>query len=302
MGVSGTLMIMEAYYHDPEEGHLLIGKLPEDMTPRLDSMAASYDSSMSAYHISYHDMSADVQQHIAAVGRTLRDRMNQESGHVSSMDAVIHHVVDLDSLYISGGPPSTPSNNLYGTTTHYDRHKDSIFHFPGVHLYRALVGLTDGNDAVVTRFCKHGVDKTMGRGDVVIFDYDRTSHQVLCLDPRHDLVRVQRKMVKMHLMVCDPACPPLYVDVVKHVYIWHEYITRKWMTWGTDPQDFSQFFCGLSCELYTVPNLGLYVLLLTCICVAVSWRTCIRGYSVVILLYLMVVFWYWTRYQLYRIR
>lgn len=297
MGVSYNI-VMEAYYHDPEEGHMLIGKLPEDMTPMLDSIAASYDSSMSAYHISYHDISADVQQHIEAVGDLVQER------YLSFVikGAVIHHVVDLDSLYISGGPTS---NNLYGTTTHYDRHKDSIFHFPGVHMYRALVGLTDGNDAVVTRFCKHGVDKTMGRGDVVIFDYDRTSHQVLCLDPRHDLVRVQRKMVKMHFMVCDPACSPVYVDVVKHVYIWHEYITRKWMTWGTDPQEFSQFFCGLSCELYTVPNLGLYVSLftfLTCICLAVSWRTCIRGYFVVILLYLMVVFWYWTRYQLYHIR
>jgi hypothetical protein len=136
-------------------------------------------------------------------------------------------------------------------------------------MYRILIGLTDGNDNIVTQFTKLNAGHKLNKGDVIAFDFDNTTHQVI----KERDVQTPRIMLKLHFLVCDENCSKEYIERVKRLYVAYELLTRNIMDTGTDPETWWQFLMGVLC-MYSNPPTTLLVLAgaMAVISLLVMWR------------------------------
>lgn len=244
------------------EGKIGIGKVPSNIRPRLQEIADQYyksipDKSASTYHTWYGDMPKEIKDLVNEIQENpfwkgLCDKSN---------NCTIMNARDMDELYFSN-PKNIIKTNLYGASGNYDMHQDCIFNFNGVRFYRVLIGLTDGNDNVVTKFNNFDVSHKLNSGDYIAFDFDNTTHQVVKERPDE----TPRIMLKLHYIVCENCkYSNEYVDLLKRVYITYESITRYVMQIGTDPETYYEFFWGVLCQYYMQPITKFIIILLICI-------------------------------------
>jgi hypothetical protein len=70
--------------------------------------------------------------------------------------------------------------NLYGASGNYVIHRDNVwFNFPGINFYRVIIGLTNGNNNIITYFNNLDIGHKINSGDYIVFDFDKTTHQVI---------------------------------------------------------------------------------------------------------------------------
>lgn len=300
-------------YRDDIEGKVGIGKVPSNLQSMLHELSSEYyniipDKNASTYHTWFKDMPSSIKSKVSKIQKDpFWNKLCDGSDKCVKINAS-----EMDELYYSNPKKNIKKQNLYGAASNYDIHKDCIFNFNGIKFYRILIGLTDGNDNIVTHFNNLNVGHKMNSGDYIVFDFDRTTHQVIKENESH----TPRIMLKLHYIVYENCkYSQTYVDKIKHMYLYYENITRYIMKTGTDPESFYEFFMGLGCQFFYTKYIQ-YIL----ICFVIFFTIIIKYvYKIKLLLknwviylkyilsflfvtYVSIVFFYWSRYQLFNIR
>lgn len=300
-------------YRDDIEGKVGIGKLPNELQSSLDDISKEYyntipDKNVSTYHTWHCDLP-----------HSIKNKVEKIQQHVfwnklcdGSEKCVKINANELDELYYSNPENNLDNINLYGATGNYDVHKDCIFNFNGIKFYRVLVGLTDGNDNIITHFKNLNVGHKINFGDYVVFDFDKTTHQVI--KDKEELT--PRILLKLHYIVCENCNYSInYIENIKKLYFFYEIVTRYFMQVGTNPETLYQFFCGLLIQYHMKWYTKYLMLLISCIAIIIlkfvfKIKLIYKNVSKIIKcifislfsIYLPIVLFYWIRYKLFGIR
>jgi len=300
-------------YRDDTEGKVGIGKLPNELQSILDDISQEYyniipDKNSSTYHTWYEDMPPHIKSKVEQIQKSkFWDKLCDGSEKCQKISAS-----EMDELYYSNPKNNLDKINLYGASSNYDVHKDCIYNFNGIKFYRVIIGLTDGNDNIITYFNKLDIGHKINSGDYIVFDFDKSSHQVI----KGKQKLTPRILLKIHYIVCENCkYNKEYVETIKQWYLNYEFITRYIMKTGTDPQTFYQFFMGLGCQyFYTkyIEYIILFIILLIIIVIKflLKIKLIYKNLSKIIkyvlfsliIIYLLIVTFYWLRYKLFGIR
>lgn len=232
---------------DENEGKVGIGKIPQHLSNLLGNIKNEYyelipDKNITTYHTWFNDMPPNIKQNIEKIQNdpfwnNLCD---------GSKRCIMINAKEMDELYYSNPQNNLNKINLYGATGNYDIHKDcGFFKIGGIRFYRVLIGLTEDNDSVITKFSNLNIEHKIQKGDYILFDFDKTTHQVI----KEKTKQVPRLLLKIHFIVCEDCnYSKNYVEFIKQIYLYYEFVTRYIQKEGTDPETFYQFFCGLLCQ------------------------------------------------------
>ena len=300
-------------YRDKIEGNVGIGRLPNDLQNILDDISKEYyniipDKNSSTYHTWYEYMPSNIKSKVEIIQKNkFWNKLCDDSEKCQKIN-----VSEMDELYYSNPKNNLDKINLYGATSNYDIHKDCIYNFKGIKFYRIIIGLTDGNDNIITYFNNLDVGHKLNTGDYIVFDFDKTTHQVIKDKPK----LTPRILLKIHYIVCENCkYSKEYVETIKKCYLYYEYITRYIMKTGTDPETFYQFFVGLGCQYFYTKYIE-YILLFIILIIIVIFKFAFKVKFVcehiskiikyvlfsLISIYLLIVIFYWGRYKLLGIR
>jgi len=300
-------------YRDDIEGKVGIGRLPNDLQAILDDISKEYyniipDKNASTYHTWYHDMPPNIKSKVKQIQQNnFWNKLCDGSEKCQKISAS-----EMDELYYSNPKNNLDKINLYGASSNYDIHKDCIYNFNGIKFYRVIIGLTDGNDNITTYFNNLDVGHKINTGDYIVFDFDKTTHQVI----KDKEESTQRILLKIHYIVCENCkYSKEYIEQTKQWYLYYEYITRYIMKTGTDPETFYQFFMGLGCQyFYTkyIEYIILFIILIIIVILKFAFKIKIIYKNIpkvikhvlfsLISIYLLVVIFYWLRYKLLGIK
>jgi hypothetical protein len=292
------------------DGYIGIGKVPVDIQTQLEELRilSNDPTKQMTYHIWYDHFPERIKQIVHSIQKNpFWNRLCTRKNALGTCDTtcILTNVQSMDELYISKVPnDKTRDQFLYGASGNYDLHIDSIFRFPYIRFYRILIGLTDGNTTVETYFPNFKKGVFLNKNDYILFDFDRTQHQVI----NHSKTNSQeRAMLKLHFCVSELP-NETYLNMVSAFYNIYEKITRYVMEKGTEPESFYEFFLGLICVLRVqLPYLlNLYVILILITLVfyqkPISKKILLPIVMGIFLLYLYVVFLFWLRYTLKGVR
>lgn len=292
---------------------MVIGKLPTELQSILDDISKEYyriipDKNESTYHTWYDDMPISIKSKVEEIQKN--NFWNKLCDGSKKCIKISAH--EMDELYYSNPKNNLNKNNLYGASNYYI-HKDCIFNFNGIKFYRIIIGLTDGNDNIITKFVNLDIGHKLNKGDYLLFDFDRTYHQVIKIDSKLNTPRI---LLKIHYIVCEDCnYSKEYVEFIKKFYLYYEYITRSIMNYGTEPEGFLNFFVGLFIQYSFTPYIIYYLLFIIFIIIIVikvvfKIKLIYKNISKIIkyilfsliFIYLLIVIFYWIRYKLFGIR
>jgi hypothetical protein len=300
-------------YRDEIEGKVGIGKLPNDLQTILDNISKDYyniipDKNASTYHTWYEDMPSNIKSKVEFIQKNnFWNKLCDGSEKCVKISAN-----EMDELYYSNPKNNLDKINLYGASGNYDIHKDCIYNFNGINFYRIIIGLTDGNDNIITYFNNLDVGHKLNTGDYIVFDFDKSTHQVI----KDKQKLTPRILLKIHYIVCENCKYSKYqVETIKKFYLYYEFITRYFMKLGTDPETLYGFFWGLFCQYYMnnyTKYIILFIILITIIIIKylLKIKLIYKNISKIIkyvlflltIIYLLIVLFYWLRYKLSGIR
>lgn len=302
----GYILLNSVYgiftYRDSINGNIAIGSLPEHLVVNFDFMAYYYklhipDETLTTHHMWYNDVSTphylkttidNIQYH------TLWDNLCDQNHKCKLMV-----IPEMTELYYSN--PYKKTKNLYGAAANFDPHRDCFYQFESIKLYRVLIGLTDGNNNTITYFPTFNIGHKLNKGDYIVFDFDRTLHQVI----KQNQSSSKRILLKLHYLVFEKEYSETTIIVVRYMYIYYDYITRYILESGTDPESFFGFFMGLLSEIY-INYISIHLIVFLCnssIFLVYYYKYKIIDIIVTICkIYMMVVCVYWLRYKLFNIK
>ena len=234
-------------HENEKEGKVGIGKLPETLQPILDDLSTEYmdevpDKSSTTYHTYYRDLNAHLNHKFYQIQHN--PIWNQICGQTNK--CIQKCVTEMNEIYYSNPKPNFEKGNLYGAAANLIPHRDCLlFHFSGISFYRVIIGLTDGNNDTLTRFVNLNLEHKINRGDYMIFDFDKTVHQVIKLGQQE----TPRVLLKLHFIVCENCRNSGgYIKFAEYCYRSYYYVARYTEQIGTDPKTFAGFFFGLAWE------------------------------------------------------
>jgi len=311
---------------DPNEGKIGIGKVDQSMHDDIRALAQEYyDTIPDKQATTYHTWFTNMPPHIKERVSRLQNNPFMTKLCEGDSKCTFINMYEMDELYYSN-PLNSKISNLYGAAGNFDVHRDSgYFTFNGVKMYRLLIGLTDNNNSITTHFTEFNKGIKINSKDYIIFDYDRTSHQVI----KENNDRAPRILLKLHFIVCEEGCThsQSYINFIKFSYIYYDYISRAIMDYGTDPSTFSEFFIGLACQYYLgiqtffgetlgtsllslIIDLGLFILFMLGLMFgnaklfklkfkwANSTKLILYSLGELLVIYTAIVLFYWGRYKL----
>ena len=280
---------VEYTHRHPTDGNVAIGTLPSAFTSSLSFLATNYmatlpNAAATTDHTYYTDLSGSMRaefEHIqyAEFWQGLRYGAFQSP---ASYAAIMRPMEKMNEIYYSNPDPRlfqrdpTPcktyndiyahimqsflpkfdGTGLYGAAANLIPHRDCIlYYFPGIRVYRVIVSATSGNNDTATHFITHNVEKRLNKGDYMVFDFDRTLHQVKKTGKTH----CPRILLKLHYLVCDDAYVAMpfletYVRFAAWFYDTYYRVARYTEKIGTDPHTFIGFFFGMLWEYPFYPN------------------------------------------------
>ena len=234
-------------YRDNIEGKVGIGKLPSELHPILNDIAKEYynmipDKSTTTYHTYYADLTGILKAYFDKI------QYNEFWYNIcdNTHNCISQCVTEMNELYYSNPKPNFEKTNLYGAAANLIPHKDCIlYNFYGIRFYRIIIGLTGGNNDTSTEFINLNLEHKINNGDYMIFDFDRTLHQVKKIGQQE----TPRILLKLHFIVCENCdYSENYVNFISYFYKYYYYFARYTEQLGTDPQTFTGFFFGLLWE------------------------------------------------------
>lgn len=301
-------------YRNTIEGNVGIGKLPLALYPILENMAENYklyipDKTSTTFHSYYTDLTGAMKSDFD----TIQYNSFWNDICLEPNKCIMRNNIEMNEIYYSNPKPNFNISNLYGAAANLIPHRDCIlFNFDGIRFYRVIIGLTENNNDTVTEFIHFGIEHKINKGDYMIFDFDRTLHQVKKLWNRE----TPRILLKLHFSVCENCMySSKYVDLVSFFYIWYYYVARYTEQIGTDPTTFIGFFFGLLWEypfhskfLYLL--CGIYfsnLLVLNKMCKLNfikknAAKIVVYSLANMGLIHLFIVAFYWGRYKLWNIK
>jgi hypothetical protein len=246
-------------YRNNIEGNVGIGKLPFTLYPILENIAEKYNAIIpnkndTTFHTYYSHLNSSLKTNFD----TIQYHHFWKDICLSPEKCIIQNVIEMNELYYSNPKPNFNKTNLYGAAANLIPHKDCIlFNFDGIRFYRVIIGLTENNEDTITEFINFGIEHKINKGDYMIFDFDRTLHQVKKLWAKE----TPRILLKLHFIVCENCkYSAEYVTAVSYFYIAYYYVARYTEQIGTDPTTFIGFLFGLLWEYPFHSKFG-YILL-----------------------------------------
>jgi hypothetical protein len=238
----------ELFTHRNEtEGKVGIGKVPKQLYPILDDISNEYvhkipDKSSTTYHTYYGDLTGKLKENFDKI------QYDKFWNNISDNNAkcIKQCVIEMNEIYYSNPKPNFETQNLYGAAANLIPHRDCIlYNFRGICFYRIIIGLTDSNTDTSTVFINLNLEHKINKGDYMIFDFDKTLHQV----KKTGQQETPRILLKLHFIVCENGeYSENYVKFVSLFYKYYYYIARYTEQIGTDPKTFAGFFFGLLWE------------------------------------------------------
>jgi hypothetical protein len=300
-------------YRDDIEGKVGIGKLPNELQSVLDDISKEYyniipDKNASTYHTWYDDMPPTIKSKVEQIQKS--DFWNKLCD--GNEKCVKISANEMDELYYSNPKNNLDKINLYGASNYYI-HKDCIYNFDGIKFYRIIIGLSDGNDNIITKFVNLDISHKINKGDYLLFDFDKTYHQVIKTKTN---INTPRTLLKIHYIICENCkYSKQHVANIKNFYLYYEYITRNIMNYGTEPEGFFNFFIGLLVQYFFTPYIQYIILFITLIIIIIikivfDIKLIYKNLSKIItyilfsllFIYLFIVLFYWLRYKIFGIR
>jgi len=229
---------------DEKNGFIGIGKLPPETYPSIEYLAKQYinvipDKSKTTFHTYYTELTSSLKSEFDKLQyHPIWKRICSNS---KNDKCILHPVIEMNEIYYSNPKPSF-SGRLYGAAANLLPHRDCVlFNFFGIRFYRIIIGLTSGNNDTITRFINYNINHTINKGDYMIFDFDRTLHQVI----KTGLTETPRILLKIHYVVCRNCLfTENYVKFVSIFYKIYYHVARYTEQLGTDPTDFVGYFFG----------------------------------------------------------
>jgi hypothetical protein len=245
------------------DGNVGIGKLSSDTSSSLETIAAEYlshipDQTATTHHTYCTDLKGRLKTEFdkiqfADIWQGLRNGAFESP---DSFATILHNIIQMNEIYYSNPRPNFKAGPLYGAAANLIPHRDCIlFYFPGIRVYRIIIGTTNGNSDTTTEFITHGVERQLNKGDYMVFDFDRTLHQV----KKTGQTPTPRILLKLHFLALDMnyARHPLvwiYVKFASVCYIIYYRVARYTEQLGTDPKTYVGFFFGILWEYPFYPK------------------------------------------------
>lgn len=234
-------------YRHQFEGKVGIGKLINEMQPILDDISIKYielvpDKSKTTYHTYYTDLDDSLKPSFDII-----QYHNFWNGVCdNTQNCIMQPVIEMNEIYYSNPKPKFQNMNLYGAAANLIPHHDCVlYNFNGINFYRVIIGLTDNNNDTITEFMNINLEHKINKGDYMIFDFDKTLHQV----KKIGFTEVSRILLKLHFIVCENCkYSKDYVNFISFFYKFYYYVARYTEQLGTDPETFIGFFFGLLWE------------------------------------------------------
>jgi hypothetical protein len=301
-------------YRDEIEGKVGIGRLPNELQSILDNISKEYyniipDKNKSTYHTWYEDMPSNIKSNVEKIQKCdFWNKLCDGSEKCQKISAS-----EMDELYYSNPKNNLDKINLYGASGNYVIHRDNVwFNFSGIKFYRVIIGLTNGNDNIITYFNNLDIGHKINSGDYIVFDFDKTTHQVI----KEKNGNTPRILLKLHFLVSEiNSYSKQYLNFVKNCYLNYEFITRYCMETGTDPETYFEFFCGLLVQYFDIPITKYVVFFIIIVLILIlnfilKIKLIYKNISKIIkyilvslsIIYLVIVFVYWIRYKLFKIK
>lgn len=251
---------MSIFTHwDIHEGNIGIGRLPNSLLSPLTNIVQEYyhfipDLSKTTYHTYYSDLLGDLKTDFDTIqnnpfwNRICRRNGGRAEWNGGDKPCIMKPVTEMNEIYYSNPKPDFQKTFLYGAAANLVPHRDCIlYNFNSIHFYRIIIGLTDNNNDTITEFIHFQQEHKINKGDYMIFDFDKTTHQV----KKTGTTETPRILMKLHFIVCDNCTSgysDTYVDFVAYFYKGYYYIARYTEQIGTDPTTFMGFFFGIMWE------------------------------------------------------
>jgi hypothetical protein len=295
-------------YRDKSDGNIAIGKIPEEYEDLLTEIQIEWKQNIldknllsSTHHEWYYDLTYSLKQKIDTIrNMELWKSLCDENNNKCKKNDIIY-VPEMDELYYFNLKSDIPSGRLYGAFGNVEPHIDTarLFEIEGLTMYRVLIGLSDFNKTTSTKFPKANMEKKINKNDYVVFDFNRTLHQVI----KKNKISNPRYLLKLHFIVCENYEQNSWkVKLFKKCHMLYEKITRYVMDEGTDPEKWTDFFWGLIMEIDPLIYIVSCLIALYFIVGIFKIKNTIEivKYIIcfVIVLYLFIVTLFWLRYQL----
>lgn len=296
---------------DNIDGKVGIGKIPIELHPILDDISKEYYNIIpnklnTTYHTYYNDLKSELKENFDKI------QHNHFWNKIcdNNTNCVKYHVTEMNEIYYSNPKPNFEKQNLYGAAANLIPHKDCIlFNFHGIHFYRIIIGITNNNNDTTTIFVNLNLEHKINRGDYMIFDFDKTLHQV----KKTGQQETPRILLKLHFLVCENHdYSKNYINLILNFYKYYYYIARYTEQLGTDPTTFIGFFFGLLWEWPFYPLFKYTILMLFVKNVIIINKIykinlefnnigIILSYSIknIFIIYLLIVYFYYIRYILF---
>jgi hypothetical protein len=301
-------------YRDEIEGKVGIGRLPNDLQYILQDISKEYydmipDKASTTYHTYCSDLSVKLKENFD----NIQYAKFWENICDNSDKCIKYGVPEMNEIYYSNPKPNFEKENLYGAAANLIAHRDCIlYNFNWVRFYRIIIGLTDYNNDTSTEFVNLKLEHKINKGDYMLFDFDRTLHQV----KKSGQQETPRILLKLHFIVCENCkYSDNYVKFVSNFYKYYYYIARYTEQIGTDPKTYIGFFFGLIWEwpFYTVvinSTVVVFVTIVIVLNVVYKIKFDIKNMKKLLLyslssmfaFYLSIVSFYYFRYILFNIK
>ena len=301
-------------YRDNIEGKVGIGKLPENLNNVLEQMLIEYknvipDTRVTTYHTYYNDLTGSLKSNFDKI--QYNPLWNDVCDNTNN--CIIQPVFEMNEIYYSNPKPNFKNLNLYGAAANLVPHRDCIlYNFNFIRFYRIIIGMTNNNNDTITEFIDLNIEHKINKGDYIIFDFDRTLHQV----KKTGEIETPRILLKLHFIVCENCnFSKNYVDFISYLYKYYYYLARYTEQIGTDPTTFIGFFFGIMWEYPFFPIFKLGIISLTTSILIILNQVYkikfiyinirkLTYYSVLNLsvLYLFIVSFYYLRFILFKIK
>lgn len=246
-------------FEDESYGNISVGEIPSHLHKNTQYIKQNFLKNMNAdnkkrtaYHVWYNDTDNNIKKNIDEI---INDNFWKKNICYQNK-CKLTRIKGMDEIYYAN-PPKNIGKNLYGAIGNYGIHTDGFLNFTNVKVYRVLLGLTDNNDNM-TYFTDHGYGKPIQKNEYVLFDFDKSKHQVLV---NNDGKKSNYRLIlKLHFLVREDNYSDFYTNFLLNYYTNYLKITRYVQENGTNPKTLHGFFYGV---LSSIVGTNLNILLAT---------------------------------------